>query len=586
KWSHLPGPGPAHQPQVGDDEPTPEERLPVAAARAEPPSGPGTGPGAEAKEKDPKTGGTPVSQRDVRTGDKDKPDSRPGTPSKGAARTTGLRAFDELGHYQVLKRLGGGGMADVHLARAQLSEGVDKLVALKTVLSQFGPSTPYGSMFLHEARISATLQHPNLVQVFAFGESAGHPYLAMEYIHGRDLAAVLKAHKQQKVSIKSSFAVAVVLELCKALTYVHEKKDLDGKPLDLVHRDISPANVVLSARSEVKLMDFGVAAANAEGALSQGLMIGKAEYMPLEQAIGGKPAPAWDLFSLGVVLYELITLRRPYPKVTADKFVQTRRTFERIPPQKFNPNLPESLSELAMKATHPDPEKRFASARELQRALEDVQGEEVGYGDVGAEVQRLFGDKLREEEEEIERLMAEARRRAARRIPSWLLPLVLRARAVRRRIAGTRVMVELSRRPALRLGVVASLVLVIGGGGLWAGRTVTRERALVSLVSQADAQLKAGRLVGPAGDEALGRLLEARGISASDDRVQQRLAALAKKFEALADAAIARGNRTEAAAHLEAAVQADPASATAKDKLQKIQAEIRDSFKGKVTRTQ
>jgi len=569
--------------QPGDDEPTPEERMPAAVARSEP--APITGPGAVTREKEPKTGGsaggTPIS-REVKTGDKgEKSDSRPGTPGKAKSPSTGLRAFDVLGQYQLLKRLGGGGMADVHLARSQLSEGVDKLVALKTVLSQFGPSTPYGSMFLHEARISATLQHPNLVQVFAFGEAQGHPYLAMEYIHGRDLAAVLKAHKQARMPINPAFAVAVVIELCKALAYVHEKKDLDGRALDLVHRDVSPANVVLSARSEVKLMDFGVAAANAEGALGHGLMIGKAEYMPLEQAIGGKPAPAWDLFSAGVVLYELLTLRRPYPKVAADQFVQTRRNFERIPPKDLIRSIPTSLSALALKATHPDPEKRHGSARDLQRALEDLQLE-IGFPDIGAEVQRLFGDKLQEEEQEIEQLMAEARRRAAKKVPAFLAPVLTRARALRRRVAGSRVMVELARRPMLRLAAVGALVLVIGGGGLLAGRSISRERALSALVAQADAQIKAGRLVGASNDEALGLLLKAHELAPRDERVQHRLAALADKFEALADAAAQKGNRVEAAAHLEATVQADPSRDGAKDKLQKIEAEIRASSKARV----
>jgi len=580
-----PAPPPVEQREVqpGDDEPTPEERMPAAAASPE--SVPITGPGAVTREKEPKTGGsaggTPVS-KEPKTGDKgEKSDSRPGTPGKVKSPSTGLRAFDALGQYQLLKRLGGGGMADVHLARSQLSEGVDKLVALKTVLSQFGPSTPYGSMFLHEARISATLQHPNLVQVFAFGEAQGHPYLAMEYIHGRDLSAVLKAHKQARTPIPPAFAVAVVIELCKALSYVHEKKDLDGRALDLVHRDVSPANVVLSARSEVKLMDFGVAAANAEGALGQGLMIGKAEYMPLEQAIGGKPAPAWDLFSAGVVLYELLTLRRPYPKVTADQFVQTRRHFERIPPKDLIRSIPTSLSNLALKATHPDPEKRHATARDLQRALEDLQLE-IGFPDIGAEVQRLFGDKLQEEEQEIEQLMAEARRRAAKKVPAFLAPVITRTRALRRRVAGSRVMVELARRPMLRLAALGALVLVVGGGGLLAGRFISHERALSALVAQADAQIKAGRLVGAGNDEALGLLLKARELAPGDERVQHRLGALADKFEALADAATQKGNRVEAAAHLEATVQADPKRDAARDKLAKIEAEIRATSKARV----
>jgi serine/threonine-protein kinase len=533
----------------------------------------------------------PITSAGSKSGDTRPPsgsgsaDSRPRTPqsAKPDGAGTGLRPFDVLGSYQILKRLGGGGMADVYMARAELSQGVDKLVALKTVLAQFGPSTPYGSMFLSEARISATLQHPNLVQVFAVGESAGQPYLAMEYIHGRDLSAVLKYHKSQKTPPSVAFCVAVAVEVCKALAYVHEKKDLDGRPLDLVHRDISPANVLLSPRSEVKLMDFGVAAVNAEGGLSHGLMIGKAEYMPLEQAIGGKPAPHWDLFSLSVVLYELLTLRRPYPKVAAAEFVQTRRTYERIPPRDYNRQVPPALSALCLQATHPDPEKRFQSAHELQRALEEIQAE-VGPCDVGAEIHRLFGPQLDSEEQEHEQLMAEARRRAERRLPAFLLPILPPLRALRRKVAGSRVGVELARRPALRMAVVGGLVLALGGTGVATWRSVARAGSVKALISQADAQLKAGRLVGPAGDEALGRLLAAKALAPDDPGVRTRLSALADKFEELAGVALQRGNRPEAAAHLTAAVQADPSREAARERLSKLEAEIRDSFKGRVVR--
>jgi hypothetical protein len=144
---------------------------------------------------------------------------------------------------------------------------------------------------------------------------------------------------------------------------------------------------------------------------------------------------------------------------------------------------------------------------------------------------------------------------------------------------------ELARRPTLRLATIAGLVLLVGGGGLWAGRSVSRGRALSALIAQADSQLKAGRLVGASGEEALGRLLEARGLAPEDDRVRERLAALAKKFESLADAALQRGNRVEAATHLEAAVRADPSRTEAKDKLAKIEAEIRANSGGKVLRT-
>lgn len=598
RWENR-GPNTGSRPAVGMTPPS-GEKPPAPVARRgsgtfkappttgshrqtdRPATGAGTTPAPSTPVRETKSGERPGS-----AGSAGSADSRPLTPqsAKSSGAGTGLRAFDVLGRYQILKRLGGGGMADVYIARAELSEGVDKVVALKTVLSQFGPSTPYGAMFLSEARISATLQHPNLVQVFAVGESAGQPYLAMEYIHGRDLSAVLKHHKGQKVPPSVAFSVAVAVDVCKALAYVHEKKDLDGRPLGLVHRDISPANVLLSPRSEVKLMDFGVAAVNAESSLSHGLMIGKAEYMPLEQAIGGKPAPHWDLFSLSVVLYELLTLRRPYPKVAAAEFVQTRRTYERVPPRDYNKQVPSALSELCLKATHPDPEKRFQSARELQDALEDVQVE-VGGCDVGGEVQRAFGSQLRTEEEEHEQLMAEARRRAVRRLPAFLLPLVPPLRALRRKVAGSRVAVELSRRPVLRMALLGGLVLALGGTGVGVWRSVTRAGAVETLLRQADTQLQAGRLVGPAGDEALGRLLAAQVLAPRDTRVKARLGALADKFQALASAALQRGNRPEAAAHLTAVVQADPSRTAAREQLVKVEAEIRDSFKGRVLRTE
>jgi len=169
----------------------------------------------------------------------------------------GLQPFDLLGRYQLLRRLGHGGMGEVFLARCASGQGVEKLVALKVVLPEYGLGTPLGALCLNEARISMTLQHPNVIQVFDFGEAAGRPFLAMEHIHGRNLDHVVRRLRERAAHSVLSFAVAVGIELCRALEYVHEKRGLDGRPLNLVHRDLSPRNVLLSYRGEVKVWTSG-----------------------------------------------------------------------------------------------------------------------------------------------------------------------------------------------------------------------------------------------------------------------------------------------------------------------------------------
>lgn len=492
-----------------------------------------------------------------------------------------FRAFDVVGSYQILKRLGAGGMADVYLVRAMLGEGVDKLVALKTVLPEFGPDTKYGSMFLQEARVSATLRHRGLVQVFGYGEAAGHAYLAMEYLHSRDLTAVLRFMKRRNQPLTADFAVTVALELTRALEYVHGRKDLDGRPMKLVHRDVSPGNVLLTLYSEVKLMDFGVAAvAGVTG--DEGLLVGKVPYMTLDQAVGGAPMPRWDLFAVGVMLYEMLTLRRPYANVPMQQFVTARRRLDFPRPSELNHTVPPALDELVMRAVSEG--TAFESAAELRHALEQAQLK-VGQADLGAWLKVMFGEELAREQAEMEQLTLEARRRTGFKDSSPASPFARRYHAIRRKVASSRVGRLIAQRPKLARGVVSSIAALVLLGGATGVLGVTREGELRRHLENADAQARVGRLVGPLGTEMLAELLKAKQLRAQDPRVTARLALLADELEKLGELALHRSNLDEAAAHFEAALKADPLRQTAKAKLAEVEEEVAKASKAKVVRT-
>lgn len=492
-----------------------------------------------------------------------------------------LRPFDNIGSFQILKHLGEGGMADVYVARALLGEGVDKLVALKTVLPEFGPDTRWGAMFLREARVCATLRHANLVQIFAFGEAAGRAYLSMEYIHGRDLSAVIKAMKARKQLLGPDFAVAVAIELCKALEYVHTRRDLDGRPLNLVHRDVSPGNVILSENAEVKLMDFGVAAVDGSDA-APGLTVGKVPYMSMDQARGGAPKPQWDLFAVGVMLFEMLTLRRPYKNVAIQQIAASREV--QLPkPSELNPNVPPELDELVLRAVKE--KTAFTSAAELRVKLEKLQAQ-VGMCDLSRWVRALFAEQLQIEQAELEALTSDARKRSGFKDPGASNAVSRRFHTMRRRVAATRTWMALSQRPWLLRSLVAATVLVVAGGGAFGGYSAYVERQLQEHLDKADAQAAAGRLVGATGSEMLGELLVAAKLKPADPRVQKRLRMLGERLQQLGDSALARQNREEAAAHFEAALKADPHRAGLRDRLEKIQEEILRQSRGRIVQQQ
>lgn len=498
-----------------------------------------------------------------------------------------LEAFDQLGTYQLLKHLGGGGMAEVYLARARLGGDVDKLVALKTAREGFGPATPYGAMFLDEARVSATLQHPNLIQVFDFGEALGRPYLAMEFIAGRDLSVALKEIRARRTPADPAVVVAIGIALCRALEHVHDKRDAEGRPLGLVHRDVGPANVMVTLKDEIKLMDFGVAATAARQATSSGkdaLMVGKLPYMPAQQLLGLEPSPSWDLYAVGVTLYQLVSLFHPWQGNPLEYLPTPALRFHRGAPSGLSPAIPPELDALLVKATQLEEADRPATARQLREELEAVQ-RITGVGDVGAWVRSLFGPELEREEAEAQALLVEGRKRSASSVPGFLKPLLVPFEAVRRVVVYSALYRRLARRPALLRSLMALVALLLVAPVAW-GVSRSREEARLTKQLQAiDAQLVSGRLTGAGNDDALDLLVAAREGAPGEARFLARTKLLAERLEGLGLLALERGNLEEAAAHLEAALRAEPGRAASAQGLKKVEEHVKERSRSRVVQS-
>ncbi|MBE4748914.1 serine/threonine protein kinase [Corallococcus sp. ZKHCc1 1396] len=475
----------------------------------------------------------------------------------------GLRPFDTFGPYQLLKRLGAGGMAEVLLARRTMAEGVDKLVALKLVFQEYARHPRLSELFLTEARLSATLQHPNVIQVFDVGSAAGRPFMAMEYVHGCNGADLLDRLRQRGRPPPVALAVTLAIELGKALEYLHEQRDLDGRPLHLVHRDVSPGNLLIGLHGEVKLVDMGVASASIASG-NDLLRVGKRAYMAPEQAAGGRPEPGWDIHGMGRVLHELLTLHRALGDVTGTGHPEGPR------PARFNPQVTPELERLVRWATEPEPTRRAPSARALRQALERVRATLPPFDLVQA-MRELFGEPLERVQRETEALIGVARGRdrppRSQRCRRWMgfvdqrFPVALRLLAARHR-------------QGLRWGALALTVLAASSAALlWPLHA--RESALGEHLLRADRLIAVAKLSGAGEDTALAQLQAARALRPGDPRVQQRLEALADGFEQLALEATQRGDVAEAVAHLRAALEAAPERSVPRLKLQFLEDEAR-----------
>ncbi|MEK7483652.1 MAG: serine/threonine-protein kinase, partial [Planctomycetota bacterium] len=270
--------------------------------------------------------------------------------------------------FKIEKKIAEGGMGTVYRAKMICADGFEKLVALKTLRPQFAQDPKLLSMFVSEARVMAELKHHNIAAIHSFGKFRGLYFYAMEYIEGRDLYAFQKRHQKMSRSAPIGILVYIVAQVCNALNYIHSKRDNRGKPLELIHRDISPQNIMFSADGVVKVMDFGVAKSKSIAASQKKTLAGKLNYTAPEIALFQEVDHRADIYSLGVVFYELVTGRLPFHWSTPVEMNQKIAQAEFEPPGKFR-NLPPELEKIILKALIKEPKQRWADAATMGFAL-------------------------------------------------------------------------------------------------------------------------------------------------------------------------------------------------------------------------
>jgi serine/threonine protein kinase len=277
------------------------------------------------------------------------------------------------GPYRLMKKIAVGGMAEVFKAKRTGVEGFEKVVAVKRILPHLSDNKEFVDMFIDEAKMVAGLTHTNIVQISDLGKLEKSYYIAMEYVHGRDLRSILRRAKDRGLRLPLDLTVLIVSKVCSALEFAHRKKDERGRPMLIVHRDISPQNILISFEGEVKLTDFGIAKAATKARITDaGALRGKLLYMSPEQAWGKPMDRRSDLFSLGIVFYEMVTDQKPFLGSSEMSILEMVRECRVAPPSDVNPRIPEKLEKVVMTALERDPDHRYQDAAEMYRDLDRV----------------------------------------------------------------------------------------------------------------------------------------------------------------------------------------------------------------------
>ncbi len=305
-----------------------------------------------------------------------------------------------FGKYQLLKKLATGGMAEVWLARQTGIEGFNRHVVVKRILPHLAEDPEFIQMFLNEAKIAARFNHPNIGQIFDLGEKDGQYFIAMEYVHGEDLGRVMRRAWSTGQWVARPVALRIISDACQGLYYAHTRADEAGRPLRVVHRDISPQNIIISFDGSVKLVDFGIAkAADSASNTKSGAIKGKFAYMAPEQAAGRALDARTDLFALGLVLYELLTGVRPL-KRDAELATLQAALESQIEAPSLVADVPPEVDAVVMKALAKSPDERYRDARQMHLAIEAhlVQEAQIASSvQVSQLMEQLFADRLAEE---------------------------------------------------------------------------------------------------------------------------------------------------------------------------------------------
>ena len=308
-----------------------------------------------------------------------------------------------IGRYEILKRLAVGGMAEVFLGRIRGEGGFEKLVAVKRVHPDLAREAQFTEMFIDEARITAGLNHSNIAQVYDFGRSGDSCYQAIEFVQGLDLTHILAFFLNQNRVPPPSLVAYIMVKVCSALEYAHAKCDNMGRPLRIIHRDVSPGNVLVSFEGEIKLIDFGVAKASRRTQeTAKGILKGKVAFMSPEQ-VRGKPLDhRSDIFSAGSMMYELITGHHPFRAEDDIVTLELIRAGKAPPPSK-RLVVPQELEAIVMKAMEAKLKRRYPNAGKMERDLEEFRSANpLSRHKVASWMKKSFGDV----QDEIQQILA------------------------------------------------------------------------------------------------------------------------------------------------------------------------------------
>ncbi len=311
-----------------------------------------------------------------------------------------------FGKYYLLERISIGGMAEVFRAKAFGVEGFERLVAVKRILPNIAEDKEFIRMFIEEAKLSVQLNHANIAQIFDLGVVEGSYYIALEHVHGRDLRVLFERCRQLGEAMPIAQACFIAMKVCEGLDYAHNKRDQAGRELSLVHRDVSPQNILVSFEGEVKLIDFGIAKAAGTGANGQApILKGKFGYMSPEQVRGVEIDRRSDVFSCGVVLYELLTGERLFVGESDFDTLEKVRNVEILPPSTYNRKIPDELERIVLKALSKDAEERYPNAIDLHDELQAfvyTAGEFYSRKDLAAWMKKTFGREIEDETAKLE----------------------------------------------------------------------------------------------------------------------------------------------------------------------------------------
>lgn len=322
-----------------------------------------------------------------------------------------MDVLKKFGRYFLLDQIDQGGMAEIYRARLSNKDAAGRIIVIKRMIANYGTNAEFIQMFKAEIKVAMGLIHPNIVQVYDFGEEQGQSFIAMEYVDGQNLRKFYSRFNELKQRFPIDLAVHVLEEACAGLHYAHTFKDpVTGEPANIIHRDISPQNIMVSYEGSVKIIDFGIAKATNQSEMTRaGVIKGKPSYLSPEQISGEALDARSDVFALGIVLWELLVGKKLFQgenDLAVLKQIESCHAYVK-PPSNFNPAVPKELDYLVLKALAKQREKRFQSAEEMQRALHRflvAYNPEFNSADLGYFAKDLFKNEIVESRKKIQKL--------------------------------------------------------------------------------------------------------------------------------------------------------------------------------------